>query len=129
LNRASGRGEIARAALDAVAYQTHDLMEAMAADGQRPGMLKVDGGMAQNSLFMQRLADILDRDILKPRITESTAFGAACLAGLGSGAYRSLADIAALAVTDARFSPALDPRERELEIDGWRQALRRVRSA
>ncbi len=59
LTRASSRGEIARAALDSVAYQTYDLLEAMAADGLRPTMLKVDGGMAQNELFMQRLADIL----------------------------------------------------------------------
>jgi glycerol kinase len=105
LTRASGRGEIARAALDSVAFQTTDLLEAMAADGMRPEKLKVDGGMAANELFMQRLADLVGLEIIRPRVTESTAFGAACLAGLGSGAYGSLADIA-----------------------GWRAALSRVRS-
>ncbi|MGA2189329.1 MAG: glycerol kinase GlpK [Steroidobacteraceae bacterium] len=128
LTRASSRGEIARAALDSVVYQTYDLLDAMAADGLRPEALKVDGGMAQNNLFMQRLADILGIDIRRPRITESTAFGAACLAGLGSGAYRSLSDVAAFARADASFSPMLDSRERDAEITGWRDALRRVRS-
>jgi len=129
LTRATGRGEIARAALDSVVYQTSDLLAAMAADGLRPATLKVDGGMAQNGLFMQRLADVLGLRILRPRITESTAFGAACAAGLGCGAYRSLADIAALARADATFEPALDAAARDLELAGWREALRRVRTA
>ena len=127
LTRASSRAEIARAALDSVAYQTLDLLEAMAADGLRPALLKVDGGMAQNGLFMQRLADILGVPIQRPKITESTAFGAACLAGLGCGMYGSLQDIAALAKPDARFEPTAGL-ERESEINGWRQAVRRVRS-
>jgi glycerol kinase len=127
LTRASNRGEIARAALDSVAYQTHDLLEAMAADGMRPGLLKVDGGMAQNKLFMQRLADILGVPIQRPMITESTAFGAACLAGLGCGIYRSLQDIAALAKPAARFEPQAAA-ERETQIKGWRDAVRRVRT-
>jgi len=128
LNRGSSRGEIARAALDSVVYQTFDLLAAMAADGMRPASLKVDGGMAQNGLFMQRLANILGLSILRPRITESTAFGAACLAGLGCGEYRSLTDIAALARPDATFEPRLAATERDAEIAGWRAALRRVRS-
>jgi glycerol kinase len=100
----------------------------MAADGLRPANLKVDGGMAQNNLFMQRLADILDLTILRPRITESTAFGAACLAGLGCGAYRSLSDIAALARADASFDAKLAAPVRDAQITGWRNALRRVRT-
>jgi glycerol kinase len=128
LTRASSRGEIARAALDSVVYQTYDLLDAMAADGLRPANLKVDGGMAQNNLFMQRLADILDLTILRPRITESTAFGAACLAGLGCGAYRSLSDIAALARADASFDAKLAAPVRDAQITGWRNALRRVRT-
>jgi glycerol kinase len=126
LTRASSRGEIARAALDSVVYQTYDLLEAMAADGLRPATLKVDGGMARNELFMQRLADILGVPILRPKITESTAFGAACLAGLGCGLYGSLQDIAVLAVTDKRYEPAGG--ERDAEIAGWHSALERVRS-
>jgi glycerol kinase len=128
LTRASSRGEIARATLDSVVYQTQDLLDAMAADGLRPERLKVDGGMAQNALFMQRLADVLGIPIERPEITESTAFGAACLAGLGGGVYDSLSDIAALARPQDTFVPALRTEEREGQIAGWRSALRRVRS-
>jgi glycerol kinase len=127
LTRASSRAEIARAALDSVVYQTHDLLEAMAADGLRPAMLKVDGGMAVNGLFMQRLADVLGVSIQRPKIAESTAFGAACLAGLGCGLYRSLDDISALARADARCEPRVYA-ERAAEIAGWRAALNRIRS-
>ncbi|HEY1889272.1 MAG TPA: glycerol kinase GlpK [Steroidobacteraceae bacterium] len=128
ITRATGRGEIARAGLDSVVYQTHDLIAAMAADGARTQMLKVDGGMAQNGLFLQRLADVLGVTILRPRITESTAFGAACLAGLGCGIYRSLADIARLWQPDARCEPRLDSAARGLELQGWETAVRRARS-
>ena len=127
LTRASSRAEIARATLDSVVYQTLDLLEAMAADGLKPALLKVDGGMAMNDLFMQRLADVLDVAIQRPKIAESTAFGAACLAGLGCGMYRSLQDITQLAKSDARFEPR--PYDaRGGEIAGWRAALARVRS-
>ena len=129
LTRASSRGEIARATIDSVAYQTYDLLDAMAADGLRPAALKVDGGMARNTLFMQLLADTLGVEILRPAITESTAFGAACLAGLGCGAYRSLQDIAVLSVPDARFQPATSAAVREARIAGWRTAVQRVRCA
>ena len=129
LTRATSRAQIARAALDSVAYQTYDLLEAMAADGLRPETLKVDGGMSQNQLLMQRLADVLGIEIRRPAISESTAFGAACLAGLGCGVYRSVQDIAALSRSETRFEPALATPERESQIAGWRQALQRVRSA
>jgi glycerol kinase len=129
LTRATSRAEIARAALDSVAYQTYDLLDAMAADGLRPETLKVDGGMSQNNLLMQRLADVLGMGIRRPANAESTAFGAACLAGLGCGVYRSLQDIAALSRSETRFEPALATPEREAQIAGWRKALQRVRSA
>ncbi len=129
LTRASSRGEIARAALDSVVYQTCDLLDAMAADGLRPASLKVDGGMAQNNLFLQRLADVAGLTILRPRITESTAFGAACLAGLGGGVYGSLDDVAALARADATFEPRLAAPAREAQIAGWHTALGRVRGS
>jgi len=128
LTRATGRGEIARAGLDSVVYQTRDLLDAMAADGIGPSQLKVDGGMAQNSFFLQRLADILAVPILRPKMAESTAFGAACLAGLGSGVYNSLQDIAGLWQGDVRCEPKLEADAREHEMDGWRAALQRVRS-
>jgi len=128
ITRATGRGEIARAGLDSVVYQTHDLIAAMAADGAHTQVLKVDGGMAQNGLFLQRLADVLGLTILRPRITESTAFGAACLAGLGCGIYRSVADIARLWQSDARCEPRLDPAVRRRELQGWESAVARARS-
>jgi glycerol kinase len=127
ITRATGRAEIARAGLDSVAYQTHDLIAAMAADGARTQMLKVDGGMAQNALFLQRLADVLGLAILRPRITESTAFGAACLAGLGCGIYGSPADLARLWKSDVRCEPRMDANMRNLELQGWREAVRRIR--
>jgi glycerol kinase len=129
LTRASGRAEIARAGLDSVVYQTRDLLDAMAADGIGPSQLKVDGGMAQNGFFLQRLADVLGVPILRPRMAESTAFGAACLAGLGHGIYRSLQDIAGLWEGDVRCEPKLDPKAREREMAGWCEALARVRSS
>jgi glycerol kinase len=128
LTRASTRNEIARATLDSVAYQTFDLLDAMAADGLRPETLKVDGGMAQNNLFLQRLADVLGMAVRRPANSESTAFGAACLAGLGCGLYRSVEDIAALSRSETRFEPALGAPERDMQISGWRNALQRVRS-
>jgi glycerol kinase len=128
LTRSSGRGEIARAGLDSVAYQTRDLLDAMAADQIRPPALKVDGGMAQNGLFLQRLADILNLPILRPKMAESTAFGAACLAGLGSGTYASLSEVAQLWKPDARYEPKLDSAARERELTGWREAVKRVRT-
>jgi glycerol kinase len=128
LTRATSRAEIARATLDSVAYQTYDLLDAMAADGLRPETLKVDGGMSQNNLFLQRLADVLGMGIRRPANAESTAFGAACLAGLGCGMYRSLQDIAALSRSETRFDPTLATPEREAQIAGWRRALQRVRS-
>jgi glycerol kinase len=128
LTRGTGRGEIARAGLDSVAYQTRDLLDAMAADQIRPPALKVDGGMAQNGLFLQRLADILDLPILRPKMAESTAFGAACLAGLGSGTYKSLSEVVDLWKPDVRCEPQLGSEARERELAGWREAVKRVRT-
>jgi len=128
LTRGSGRGEIARAGLDSVAYQTRDLLDAMAADQIRPAALKVDGGMAQNSLFLQRLADILNLPILRPKMSESTAFGAACLAGLGSGVYASVTELSSLWKPDAQCTPQLDPAARERDLAGWRDAVKRALS-
>jgi glycerol kinase len=129
LTRASTRAEIARAALDSVAYQTYDLLDAMAADGLRPATLKVDGGMSQNDFFLQRLADVLAVAIERPANPEATAFGAACLAGLGCGVYRSVEDIAALRRPGTRFAPSLHAADRDTQIAGWRNAVQRVRSA
>jgi glycerol kinase len=128
LTRATSRAEIARATLDSVAYQTYDLLDAMAADGRRPETLKVDGGMAQNDFLMQRLADVLGLAVRRPANPESTAFGVACLAGLGCGLYRSVQELASLSRSEKRFEPAMNTADRDLQIAGWRNALRRVRS-
>jgi glycerol kinase len=100
----------------------------MAADGIGPSQLKVDGGMAQNRFFLQRLADVLGVPILRPKMAESTAFGAACLAGLGHGIYGSLDDIARLWEGDVRCQPKLGSAARDKEMQGWRAALQRVRT-
>jgi glycerol kinase len=128
LSRASGRAEIARAGLDSAVYQTCDLVDAMTADGLGPAQLKVDGGMAQNEFFLQRLADMLGLPILRPKMAESTAFGAACLAGLGHGVYGSLSDIVGLWQADVRCEPKMDAAVRAREMAGWQAALSRVRS-
>ena len=88
--------------------------------------LKVDGGMAQNALFLQRLADILNLPILRPKMAESTAFGAACLAGLGGGLYGSLNEVAGLWKPDAKTEPQLDSAARERDLAGWRDAVKRT---
>jgi len=129
LSRDSGRAELARAGIDSAVYQTRDLLDAMAADGLNPAVLKVDGGMAQNELFLQRLADILDLPILRPKLAESTAFGAACLAAIGHGVYGSLRDVANIWQAELRCEPGLECAVRQQQIDGWRDAVRRARTS
>lgn len=128
LTRASGPAEIARAGLDSVVYQTCDLLAAMASDGAQPAVLKVDGGMAANGLFLQRLADVLAVPIRRPKIAEATAWGAACLAGLGCGLFGTLTEASRLWQADADFAPRLDTATREQQLRGWHAALQRVRS-
>ena len=129
LSRDSGRAELARAGIDSAVYQTRDLLDAMAADGLNPAVLKVDGGMAQNELFLQRLADILDLPILRPKLAESTAFGAACLAAIGHGVFGSLRDVANIWQAELRCEPGLERAVRQQQIDGWRDAVRRARTS
>ena len=125
----TGRAEIVRAALEAVAYQTRDLMEAMTADGAAaPLALRVDGGMVVNDWAMQFLADILGVAVERPHVTETTALGAAFLAGLYTGFYPSLEGIAALWRRERVFEPAMSPGERDRRYAGWRAAVDRVLS-
>ena len=127
LTRDSGTGQIARATLDAVCYQSRDLLEAMRADGTKIDILRVDGGMAANDWLMQRLADLLGLTVERPVVTETTALGAAFLAGLGCGLYDSLDEIAALWSLDRAFTPTLGSQEREASYEGWKDAVERVR--
>jgi len=129
LTRASGPAEIAGAALEAVCYQTRDLLEAMTADGaQPPAALRVDGGMVANDWLMQRLADLIGCTVERPVVAETTALGAAALAGLGVGLMSSLDDVAGTWRSAGQFVPAMAEEERNRRYAGWRDAVARVRS-
>jgi glycerol kinase len=130
LTRASGPAEIARAALEAVCYQTRDLLHAMEADGvERLEALRVDGGMVSNDWLLQTLADTLGVAVERPTVTETTALGAAYLAGLRNGFFDGLEGISGRWRSSGRFLPRIDDAEREARYAGWRDAVRRVRSS
>jgi glycerol kinase len=130
LTRDTGVAEIARAALEAVGYQTHDLMDAIKRDsGTGAKALRVDGGMAANNWFLQFLADLLAIPVERPRVTETTALGAAFLAGVQFGLFASLADIAQHWQRDALFTPRLGRVERDRLLRGWQKAVARVLEA
>lgn len=128
LSRDTGIGEIVTATLQAVAYQTRDLMLAMAEDGIEPRILRVDGGMVGNDWLLQFLADILGITVERPKMIESTVLGAAGLAGLASGVFESAATLSALWQRDAVFTPAMDAGRRERLYAGWLDAVSRVRT-
>ena len=123
----AGAAELSRATLEAVCYQTRDLFAAMAEDGVRPTELRVDGGMVANDWLTQFLADILDLPVDRPGVIETTALGAAYLAGLGCGLYGSLDDIVGSWRRQARFEPRMAGDRRRRLLDGWDRAVRRVR--
>jgi len=126
LTRFSNKGHIARAALEAAAFQTREVLAAMMADaGVTIGALRVDGGMAANDLLMQFQADINDAPVVRPRQLELTAVGAAYAAGLAVGLYRSLDDIVAHARESRRFTPDMTPQERLRLIASWEKAVER----
>jgi len=124
LTRGAGRAELARAALESVAYQTADLMKAIADDGVTPATLRVDGGMVASDWTMQFLADILNLPVERPRIIETTALGAAYLAGLQAGVFKDTDDISERWRLDARFQPAMSADERNRNLAGWHAALK-----
>ena len=126
ITRSTGRAEIARAALEACCYQTADLLEAIANDGINTKSMRVDGGMAKNNWLLQYLADILDISIDRPVITETTALGAAYLAGLQAGIFTSLEDIARNWRRASHFDPAMTSFERNRRLAGWKTAVGRT---
>ncbi|MCH8214107.1 MAG: glycerol kinase GlpK [Proteobacteria bacterium] len=129
ITRSTGPAELARAALQSVGYQTRDLLEAMKGDWSGAGagtVLRVDGGMAVSDWTMQFLADILGAPVDRPRVLETTALGAAYLAGMHRGVYPGLDGFAKTWALDRRFSPQLDTDSRELRYEGWRDAVRRT---
>jgi glycerol kinase len=129
LTRKAGVAEIARAALEAVGYQTRDLLEAMRADWPAAGdtVLRVDGGMTASDVTMQFLADILDAPVDRPTVMETTALGAAYLAGLKAGVCPDLAGFAARWQCERRFTPSMDAGTRLRKWMGWQDAVRRTR--
>jgi glycerol kinase len=127
LTRGSGRAHLARAALEAIAYQTVDAVRAQeAASGERLAELKADGGAVANGWLMQFQADVLGAPVLVPEIAETTALGAAYLAGIAIGAWAP-EEVAAMWREAARYEPRLDPVRREELLGGWRRALERSR--
>jgi len=128
LTRDAGLSHIVRAALESVCYQTRDLLAAMAQDAVAPTELRVDGGMVVNNWLTQCLADILQVGVVRPQTVETTALGAAFLAGLQSGVYGSLAEISKLWQVDRRFKPKLARARADAQYAGWERAVKRVRA-
>lgn len=127
LSFSSGRAQIARAALEAMAHQTHDLADAFAADGAPWQSLRIDGGMSANDWMAQDLADMLDIEVERPDFVETTAFGAAMLAAVGARLHPSLEDaVGAMRGKVRRFEPSLAPERRAERLVRWRKALAAV---
>jgi len=129
LTRDSSVEDIVTATLQSVCYQTRDLMEAMAKDGARPTVLRVDGGMVANSWVSQNLADILQIPVDRPLVTETTALGVAYLAGLQVGVYQSLEQISTQWQSERAFRPEMDEGVSDGLYAGWQEAVARVRSS
>jgi glycerol kinase len=126
MTRSTGPDELARAALEGVVYQTQDLLAAMASDGLACEEIKIDGGMAANDWFVQRLADIAGLAVERPEVLETTALGAAYLAFLQAGVFASLDDIIRNKRTDRRFIPAMSDEERQKRLRRWRVCVKAV---
>jgi glycerol kinase len=129
LSRGSTRAHIARAALESIAFQTADLIEAMQQDAAQPlSELRVDGGASRNDLLMQFQADLLGVPVLRPTNTETTAFGAAALAGLGIGFWQSQSELTSLWKLEKRFEPNMPRGDVAQRRDRWSQAVERSRA-
>ena len=126
ITRDTGPKEIVRATIESVAYQTYDLFESMRYDGLKPKIVKVDGGMVMNNWFTQFLSDVVNVKILRPKIHETTALGAAFMAGLKIGTYKSLKDISKNWSLDKKFSPKMKKKSRNLLLHGWTKAIKRA---
>ena len=126
ITRDTGPKEIVRAVIESVAYQTYDLFEAMRHDGLRPKVVKVDGGMVMNNWFSQYLADIVNVKVLRPKVHETTALGAAFMAGLQIGVYKSLKDISKNWSLDKQFNPKMKNKIRRSLVKGWLVTIKRT---
>ena len=126
ITRDTGPKELIRAVIESVAYQTYDLFEAMKHDGLRPKVVKVDGGMVMNNWFSQFLSDIINVKVLRPKVQETTALGAAFMAGLQIGVYKSLKDISSNWALDKKFQPKMKNKNRKTLLSGWLKAIKRT---
>ena len=130
MTRGTGRAHIVRAALEAICYQSHDLYSAMVADrgGEKPVQMNVDGGASANSFMMQFQSDILGIPVVRPVVLETTALGAALLAGIGVGLYASKEEAASMVKPDLTFLPQMDDHNRDLALYGWHRAVERAKN-
>jgi len=129
LTRGSGRAHIVRATLESIAYQSAELVKAMAQDsGMLPKELRIDGGASANGFLMQFQADILQTPVVRPAVTETTALGAALLAGLAAEVWPDLAALSGIWRQERRFEPVMPEGARDLALAGWHQAVERARS-
>lgn len=128
LTRGTGRAHLARAALEAIAFQTAELVEAMAADGTRLTELRADGGATANDLLMQFQADVLGVPVIRPRVLETTALGAAYLAGLATGVWGSVGEIASQWQAERVFLPRSEGDQVQARLARWRDAVTAARA-
>jgi len=128
LTRDTGIADIVTATLQSVCYQTRDLMDAMAGDGVKPTALRVDGGMVANDWIAQSLADLVRIPVVRPRVTETTALGAAYLAGLQAGVFASTSVLATQWRQEQEFVPQMPEAQSIALYEGWQAAVARVRS-
>ncbi|MBT4255600.1 MAG: glycerol kinase, partial [Gammaproteobacteria bacterium] len=128
MTRDTGKKEIVTAALMSVVYQTKDLVNAINSDGGKLESLRVDGGMVKNNYVLQKMADLLDCEVYRPRITETTALGAAYMAGLHIGVFESLESLSSKWQLERTFSPEKNEQWREQQYKGWEKAIERTRS-
>jgi glycerol kinase len=129
ITRGTNRADVVRAALDSIAYQVRDALAAMEKDsGWRVRELRADGGATANGYLMQFQADVLGRPVRRPEMAETTALGAAMLAGLAAGVWCSPDELAALGGSGHVFRPSMRPAERARLINGWHAAVARVRT-
>jgi glycerol kinase len=127
LTRGSGRAEIVRATLESTAYQSRELLEAMIADsGVQLKELRVDGGMVPNNFLMQFQADILNVPVERPKVAETTALGAAYLAGLAVGYWKDTSDVTRNWALDRKYTPSMDDATRDKLYRGWKKAVQRA---
>ena len=126
LTRYANKGHLARAALEATAYQTREVLEAMEQDCGKPvGIMRVDGGMVANDLLMQFQSDILNREVVSPHVKETTALGAAFAAGLATGFFQSLDELKATWNVDRRWNPKMESAQRHRLYARWKKAVTR----